>query len=101
MLDLDPSHVESLACTAAHHFYSDQPEVALRYYRRLLQQGVDNTELWSNIGLCCFYAGMFDMSLGCFEKALAAADDRWVASCTLTSSLQPSIYYHAFRQPPI
>jgi tetratricopeptide repeat protein 8 len=27
-----------------------------RYYRRLLQMGVTNTELWTNLGLCCFYA---------------------------------------------
>lgn len=29
---------------------------ACRYYRRLLQMGVSNTELWNNLGLCCFYA---------------------------------------------
>ena len=79
VLDLDASHIEAIACTAAHHFYSDQPEIAIRYYRRLLQQGVNNTELWNNIGLCCFYASQYDMSLGCFEKALAIADDNSMA----------------------
>ena len=56
-----------------------QPEIAIRYYRRLLQQGVNNTELWNNIGLCCFYAAQYDMSLGCFESALALADDNSMA----------------------
>ncbi len=35
----DASNVEAIACIAADHFYSDQPELALRYYRRLLQVG--------------------------------------------------------------
>lgn len=37
VLALDASNVESVACLAANHFYSDQPEISLRYYRRLLQ----------------------------------------------------------------
>ena len=39
VLALDASNVEAIACLAADHFYSDQPELALRYYRRLLQVG--------------------------------------------------------------
>ena len=30
--------------------------MSLRYYRRLLQMGVNNVEIWNNLGLCCFYA---------------------------------------------
>jgi hypothetical protein len=30
--------------------------VVCRYYQRLLQMGVSNTEIWTNLGLCCFYA---------------------------------------------
>lgn len=56
VLIYDASSAEALACLASHHFYTDQPEIALRYYRRLLQMGVNNTELWNNLGLCCFYA---------------------------------------------
>jgi hypothetical protein len=37
VLVLDASSTEAVACLAAEHFYSDQPEVAIRYYRRLLQ----------------------------------------------------------------
>ncbi len=30
----DASNVEAIACLAAHHFYTDQPEIALRWGRR-------------------------------------------------------------------
>ena len=56
----DASNVEAVACLASHHFYSDQPEMALRHYRRLLQMGVNSTELWNNVGLCCFFPNAFN-----------------------------------------
>jgi tetratricopeptide repeat protein 8 len=37
VLVLDSSNIEAIACLASNQFYSDQPELALRYYRRLLQ----------------------------------------------------------------
>jgi tetratricopeptide repeat protein 8 len=74
-LHFDSSNAEAIACLASHHFYTDQPEIALRYYRRLLQMGINNTELWNNIGLCCFYASQYDMTLSCFERALTLASD--------------------------
>ncbi len=36
VLRLNAASVEAVASLAAHHFYNDQPETALRYYRRLL-----------------------------------------------------------------
>lgn len=36
-LQLDSSNHEAIACLASYQFYTDQPELALRYYRRLLQ----------------------------------------------------------------
>lgn len=54
---------------------TDQPEVALRYYRRLLQMGANSPEVWQNLGLCCFYASQYDMALKCMERALAMASD--------------------------
>jgi len=74
-LRLDPSCVEAMASLAANHFYGDQPEVALRFYRRLLQMGCASAELHNNLGLCCFHASQYDMALSCFERALALADD--------------------------
>jgi tetratricopeptide repeat protein 8 len=72
---MDASNVDAIACLAAHHFYSDQPEVALRHFRRLLQMGVCSAEVWSNVGLCCFHAGQYDLALPAMERALAAAGD--------------------------
>ena len=55
--------------------------MALRFYRRLLQAGVSSAELWNNLGLCCFHAGQYDLTLGCFERALALADDAAAPDC--------------------
>ena len=52
----EPINVEAIACVGMNHFYADQPELSLRFYRRLLQMGVSNSELYNNLGLCCFYA---------------------------------------------
>ena len=43
--------------------------------RRLLMMGCTNSELWNNLGLCCFYASQYDMTVRCFENALLVADD--------------------------
>lgn len=37
--------------------------------------GITNSEVWNNIGLCCFQASQYDMTLSCFEKALSLASD--------------------------
>lgn len=79
VLQSDAVNTEAIACLASHHFYTDQPELALRFYRRLLQNGVVNTEIWNNMGLCCFYAGQYDLTLSCFERALMLADDENMA----------------------
>jgi len=81
VLSLDPSNVEATACLGAHYFYGGQPEIALRFYRRLLsftQSSSSNhasAELWNNVGLCCFYSSQYDMALPCFHNALASAAD--------------------------
>lgn len=53
--------------------------MALIFYRRLLQMGVESAEIWTNLGMCCFYAQQYDMTLGCFERALLLAEDDCVA----------------------
>jgi len=76
VLELDSSNIEAIACIGSNYFHNDQPEIALRTYRRLLQMGVTNsTELWNNLGLSCFYASQYDMALSCLQRALALADD--------------------------
>ncbi|XP_041947263.1 tetratricopeptide repeat protein 8 isoform X1 [Alosa sapidissima] len=71
VLKQDNTHVEAIACIGSNHFYTDQSEIALRFYRRLLQMGVYNCQLYNNLGLCCFYAQQYDMTLSSFERALA------------------------------
>ncbi|XP_052503353.1 tetratricopeptide repeat protein 8 [Budorcas taxicolor] len=75
VLKQDNTHVEAIACIGSNHFYSDQPEVALRFYRRLLQMGVYNCQLFNNLGLCCFFAQQYDMTLTSFERALSLAEN--------------------------
>ncbi|KAF4522484.1 hypothetical protein B566_EDAN002569 [Ephemera danica] len=70
VLQQDATHIEAIACIGMHHFYSDQPEVSLRFYRRLLQTGIYSAELFNNLGLCCYYAQQYDMTITCFERAL-------------------------------
>lgn len=70
-LHLDSSNIESIACIGAHLFYGkNQPELALRYYRRLVQMGVNTAEVWNNVGLCAFYTYQMELSLSCFSRAL-------------------------------
>lgn len=71
----DAMHVEALACIAVNHFYMDQPEIALIYYRRILIMGVHTCELFCNIGLCCLYCGQLDMVTTCFQRAVRLASN--------------------------
>lgn len=75
VLSVEASNIEATACLAAYHFYADQPELALRYFRRLLQTGLATAELWNNLALACLYAGQFDLVRTSFERGLRVADD--------------------------
>jgi tetratricopeptide repeat protein 8 len=37
--------------------------------------GINNAELWNNLGLACFYSAQYDMALNCFDRALGMASD--------------------------
>ena len=37
--------------------------------------GVHNAEIFTNMGMCCFYAQYYDMALSCFQRALELASD--------------------------
>lgn len=73
VLKLDNTNIEAIACIAANHFYNDQPEISLKFYRRLLQMGVATAAVFNNIALCCFHAQQYDLIVACFLKALAVA----------------------------
>ena len=50
------THTHTHTHTHVHAHTQNTHTHTFRYYRRLLQMGVSNTELWTNLGLCCFYA---------------------------------------------
>ncbi|CAH0406990.1 unnamed protein product [Chilo suppressalis] len=66
----DPSNTEAIASIATFNFYNDQPEIALRYYRRLLATSNPGPEIYNNLGLCCLYCNQWDLILPCFRQAL-------------------------------
>lgn len=47
--------------------------------RRLFQMGIHTAEIFTNMGLCCFYAQHLDMALSCFQRALGVASDELLA----------------------
>lgn len=69
----DATSSEALACIAVHHFYGNQPEMALLHYRRILSMGVNSAELHCNIALCCLYGGQLDLVMPCFQRAFRLA----------------------------
>lgn len=101
----DPSCIEAMASLAGNFFYADQPELGLRFYRRLLQMGLQGScELWCNLGLSAFYASQWDLCLPCFQKALQTAPDAETAGAVwynighLAIGLGDSSFaYQAFR----
>ncbi|XP_063538345.1 tetratricopeptide repeat protein 8 isoform X1 [Cydia strobilella] len=66
----DPTNMEAVASIAMFNFYNDQPEIALRYYRRLLATNPPGTEIYNNLALCCLYCNQWDLTLPCFRQAL-------------------------------
>ena len=65
-----------MACLGAQYFYLEQYEVALQFFKRLLQMGLQNSELWCNIALCAYFCKQYDIVLQCFKQALTlCADD--------------------------
>lgn len=75
VLDLDPSSIEAIASLGAFNFYEKFPEKSLLYYQRLLLTGVQNSAIWNNVGISCFYAGQLDIALKCMQKGLTFAEN--------------------------
>ncbi|XP_014362470.2 tetratricopeptide repeat protein 8 [Papilio machaon] len=66
----DPFNMEAVANIAMYNFYNDQPEIAMRYYRRLLATTPPGSEIYNNLGLCCLYCSQWDLILPCFRQSL-------------------------------
>ncbi|XP_021203240.1 tetratricopeptide repeat protein 8 isoform X1 [Bombyx mori] len=71
----DPSNMEAVAYIAMFNFYNDQPEIALRYYRRLLATQSPGAEIYNNLGLCCLYCNQWDLTIPCFRQSLYFSTD--------------------------
>uniref|UniRef100_A0A5S6R415 Tetratricopeptide repeat protein 8 n=1 Tax=Trichuris muris TaxID=70415 RepID=A0A5S6R415_TRIMR len=75
ILRQDSIDIEAIASVATNYFYNDLPELAMRFFRRILQMGVVTTEVYLNIGLCCFNAQQFDLAVDCLRQAVQMATD--------------------------
>jgi len=77
----ESAQLEMLSSNMTYPFYSNTTyQLLLSLFRhffssRLVQMGVYNAELFTNLGLCCFFAQQYDMTLNCFERALSLASD--------------------------
>eukprot|EP01135_Chromosphaera_perkinsii_P003861 Nk52_evm9s259 gene=Nk52_evmTU9s259 len=74
-LNADPSNLEAIASVGAFFFYEGFPELGLRFYRRLLHQGIMNVEILNNLALCCIKAQQLDLGIAFFERALQLCKD--------------------------
>ncbi|CAH8830965.1 unnamed protein product [Trichobilharzia szidati] len=72
---IDAMNVESLASIAMYYFYEDQPEVSLKYYKRILHYGYESSELYNNLGLCTFFTHQYDLCFSMFNQAVALSDE--------------------------
>jgi len=81
ILSMDATHMESISCLAAYHFYHEPSELALRYYRRCVQMGLLSAAIWNNLGLSCFYSAQYDTCLSCFDRALKSATPDELGDC--------------------
>uniref|UniRef100_A0A183CE91 TPR_REGION domain-containing protein n=1 Tax=Globodera pallida TaxID=36090 RepID=A0A183CE91_GLOPA len=79
LLKQEANNVEGIACLGAHFFYEGRPEIAMKFYRRILQMGVNSAELYVNLAVCCFYCQQFDLACGCLQQAHAFADQQMQA----------------------
>lgn len=75
VLLLDNCNFEAIACIGSNYFYNDMPEIALRFYKRLFDLGINSAEVWNNLGLCAFYSSQYDICLSSFERGLILAED--------------------------
>ncbi|XP_071455103.1 tetratricopeptide repeat protein 8 [Hetaerina americana] len=74
VLQNDPVNTEALACMATHYYYKEQPDMALQFYRHLMQLGVCTVEVLCNMALCCLGMQQLDLVLPHLFKAIAMAE---------------------------
>ncbi|KAJ3042864.1 Tetratricopeptide repeat protein 8 [Rhizophlyctis rosea] len=76
VIQYDACNTEANMGLAALAFEEDLPEIGLRFCRRLVQANPSpSSTVWCNLALCTFQTQYFDQTVGCFERALASAED--------------------------
>ena len=74
VLRLDPSSKEALSALGTLHFEENEPEIALKYFQRILELHGPSADLWNNIALAAVYSNQTDVGLPAFEQAIAASE---------------------------
>lgn len=92
---LEPINAEALACIAVHHFYNNQPEMALMYYRYS-----NYVHIYLNIrykgSLICFFLKFLDEFCQ-WALTVVSCTAIWVyAVCMVVNSIW---YYHVSNVP--
>jgi tetratricopeptide repeat protein 8 len=73
-LSVEPYCTDALIALGANHFYKDEPEVALKYFQRVLELDGSNSENWNNLALAAFYSNQTDIAFKAFQQALAFSE---------------------------
>lgn len=73
ILAYDAIDIESIASIAMNEFYADQPEIALRYYRRLLQMGIFKVSSFESLKFRYSSSGHFPMNRQKYTTTLPCA----------------------------
>ncbi|KAI9337147.1 hypothetical protein DFJ73DRAFT_962408, partial [Zopfochytrium polystomum] len=68
VLLVDGTCLEAMACLASNYYHTMQPEVAHRYYLRIIQTGHRDAEVFNNLALAAYASQQFDEALPLFEE---------------------------------
>ena len=90
-LSLENNNIEAVACIANYYYYQESPEISLRFYKRLMDLGVNNTELWNNISVCLFTNSQLELFFPCIKRALSMTQDPVIMSDIWYNIAQMSI----------
>jgi tetratricopeptide repeat protein 8 len=52
----DATNIEAIACIGMHHFYSDQPEVALQFYRLIFYFFPNSGLFFNRVSRLCLFS---------------------------------------------
>ena len=74
VIKLDPSNNHALLALGAMHFEESEPELALKFFQRVLELHGPSPELWNNIALAAVFSNQTDVGIPAFEQAVMASE---------------------------